>query len=496
MSDVWARRASLWAGAFALVLLADLPRHVPPFPVDSMAIPVGALTGAALFGALARRSIDWRGLERSRTPALLRRALPIAGRSAYEEAIWRGLAFGLLIPIVGAVLALLLTTVAFALAHARRQGWGAVVHLGTGAAFGAVFYLLGSVVAAATAHVTYNLLITLGLEAERGTRLFRPIGTPASGAYAAPTTRREENTMDEREKTVPTGESAEPLELTGVAKRFGQKEALRGVDLVVREGEIVALLGPNGAGKTTAVSIMLGLRRPDGGTARLYGADPRIPRARRVVGATPQDVAFPWGLRVLDVIDLVRAHFPDPLPAAELLERFGLSSVADRQTGGLSGGQKRRLAVALAFAGRPRLLVLDEPTAGLDVEARRDLWGRIRDHASNGGSVLLTTHQLDEAEKLASRIAVIDSGRVVASGSAAEIRARAGLVRVRLTAEALPRLSSVVETQREAGLWTLHTHDADQLVTELVASGTSFSNLEVSPVPLEEAFLELTRDRS
>jgi ABC-2 type transport system ATP-binding protein len=216
-------------------------------------------------------------------------------------------------------------------------------------------------------------------------------------------------------------------ELRGVHKRYGKLEALRGVDLQLRPGELVALLGPNGAGKTTAVSILLGQRRPDAGSARLFGRDPTLPATRRLVGATPQVAGFPDNLTVAEVVDFVRVHYPDPAPAAELLGRFGLSELAGRRAGGLSGGQTRRLAVALAFAGRPRLVVLDEPTTGLDVEARRGLWEVVRAFVADGGAVLLTTHYLEEAQALASRVAVLADGRIVAHGSVDEITARAGL---------------------------------------------------------------------
>jgi ABC-2 type transport system ATP-binding protein len=216
-------------------------------------------------------------------------------------------------------------------------------------------------------------------------------------------------------------------ELQGVHKRYRRVQALRGVDLQIRPGELVALLGPNGAGKTTAVGILLGQRRPDAGTARLFGRDPTLPAARRRVGATPQLVGFPDNLTVAEVVDLVRAHFPDPAAAGELLDRFGLADLARRRASQLSGGQWRRLAVALAFAGRPRLVVLDEPTTGMDVEARHGLWAILRAFVAGGGAVLLTTHYLEEAQALASRVVVIAEGRIVAEGSVHELTARAGL---------------------------------------------------------------------
>jgi ABC-2 type transport system ATP-binding protein len=213
--------------------------------------------------------------------------------------------------------------------------------------------------------------------------------------------------------------------LRTVTKRFGDTLALDSVELEVRAGEVLALLGPNGAGKTTALSLMLGLRRPDAGSAVMFGRDPRTAAARTSIGVTPQESGFPPTLRVRELVDLVRAHFPAPAPAAELLERFGLGGVARRQAGGLSGGERRRLSVALAFAGRPRALFLDEPTSGLDVESRRAVWQELRSYAAVGGTVLLTTHHLEEAEALASRVVLLARGTVVAEGSPAELSTRA-----------------------------------------------------------------------
>lgn len=283
-----------------------------------------------------------------------------------------------------------------------------------------------------------------------------------------------------------------PVEAKGVVRRFGDRIALAGVDLRLDDREILALLGPNGAGKTTLVGVILGLRRPDAGEALLYGRDPREPAARARIGAALQDAAFPGTLRVAEVVDFVRAHFPEPAARDELLHRFGLTDVAHRQTGGLSGGQRRRLAVALAFAGRPAAVFLDEPSAGLDPESRRVLWDEIRAFAQAGGSVLLTTHHLDEAEALAGRVAVIDRGCLVATGSVSEIRRSAGQTRVRFRAVPLPPLEGAIRVEQGPDTVTVHTHDATSLLEELAAHGIRPDGLEVSPVSLEEAFLRLT----
>jgi ABC-2 type transport system ATP-binding protein len=269
-------------------------------------------------------------------------------------------------------------------------------------------------------------------------------------------------------------------------------EALQGVDLQLRPGELVALLGPNGAGKTTAVSILLGQRRPDAGLARLFGQDPTLPAARRPVGATLQESGFPDNLTVAEVVDLVRVHYPHPAARRELLGRFGLSEVAGRRAGGLSGGQTRRLAVALAFAGHPRLAVLDEPTTGLDVEARRGLWEVLQAFVADGGAVLLTTHYLEEAQALASRVVVIAGGQIIAQGSVDDITARVGLARVHLRAPSLPELPAGTRVETSNGTHTLYTADPDGLIRALALQGVAFTGLQVERASLEEAFLHLT----
>jgi ABC-2 type transport system ATP-binding protein len=277
------------------------------------------------------------------------------------------------------------------------------------------------------------------------------------------------------------------------SRRYGDVLALDRLNLDVHAGELVGLLGPNGAGKSTLVSLLTGVRRPSSGKVELCGGDPRDPAVRRTLGVTPQETGLPGALRVGEVVDFVRAHYPDPLGKAELLARFGLSELVKRQTGGLSGGQKRRVAVALAFVGRPRIVFLDEPTTGLDVEARHALWDAIREFHAGGGTVVLTSHYLEEIEALARRVVVIGGGRVLADDSVAAVRGLVSIRRVSLTAPVpVPELPGVVGTERDGDRTHLLTGDADRLVRDLVARGVPFTDLEVRPTSLEEAFLTLT----
>jgi ABC-2 type transport system ATP-binding protein len=214
----------------------------------------------------------------------------------------------------------------------------------------------------------------------------------------------------------------EPARLSSVTKYYGTTAALSGIDLTLEPGELVALLGANGAGKTTAVRLLLGLLAPTSGTARVFGEDPRQPANRVRTGAMLQVGRVPDTLRVREHIDLFRSYYPSPMAFEEVIDAAGLRGIERKKFGELSGGQKQRVLFALAICGNPDLLILDEPTVGLDVEARRALWKQIRAFIAGGRSILLTTHYLAEAEALANRVVVINQGKVVASGTPAEIR--------------------------------------------------------------------------
>ncbi|MBA8822780.1 ABC-2 type transport system ATP-binding protein [Saccharopolyspora lacisalsi] len=274
---------------------------------------------------------------------------------------------------------------------------------------------------------------------------------------------------------------------------FDGVRALDAVDLDVGAGQLVGLLGPNGAGKTTLLNLLTGLRRPTSGRVELFGGDPREAGNRRRLGVTPQQTGVPETLRVGEIVDFVGRHYANPAPVGDVLERFGLEGLERRQSGGLSGGQQRRLAVALTFVGRPDLVVLDEPTAGLDVEARHVLWEALREYHREGGTMLLTSHYMEEVEALAQRVVVIGGGRVLADGDPDDIRARVGTHTVGFRAETPPPdLPGITRREHDGNRVRLLTGDSDRLVRDLVASGTEFHDLEVTTASLEEAFMSLT----
>jgi ABC-2 type transport system ATP-binding protein len=374
--------AALIAVGPLLLWLSPTPPPRPPLG-SVTSVPLGLLAGVALFAVLARA--------RPRmllTPLAVATAIVVACAGMSEEAVWRAFALGRISPTVGLWAAVVLTTAAFATTHLPLlRTRGAAVQVVTGGAFGALFVATGSLVACALAHATYNV--------------FAVLGRSSIGPASALVFRRTE-------------------------KRFGAKVALAPLDLTIEQGELVALLGPNGAGKTTLVSLATGVRRPSSGDVLLFGRDPRDWRARARLGTTPQQMDFPPTLRGREILDLARAHAAAAPTLAELAERFYLDDVLHVQNGSLSGGQRRRLALALAFANAPALVVLDEPTTGFDVESRRGAWAAIAAFAAAGGTVLVTTHYIEEADALADRVIVLAHGEVVADGSPQSLKDCAG----------------------------------------------------------------------
>jgi ABC-2 type transport system ATP-binding protein len=286
--------------------------------------------------------------------------------------------------------------------------------------------------------------------------------------------------------------------LEGVIKNYGEVRALRNVNFAVRAGQVVALLGPNGAGKTTAVKLLLGLIQPNSGKTRVFGGDPTNPQNRMRTGAMLQVGRVPETLRVREHIDLFSSYYPDPLPLEEVLATAGLEKLRDRKFGDLSGGQRQRTLFALAICGDPDLLFLDEPTVGLDVEARRALWEEIRRLVERGKTVILTTHYLEEADALADRIAVINQGEIIAEGTPAEIKSQTSGKRIRcvtaLNVASVLQLPGVTAAKQDREAVEIHAAEAESVVRALLARDPTLSGLEITTAGLEEAFLALTQD--
>jgi ABC-2 type transport system ATP-binding protein len=281
-------------------------------------------------------------------------------------------------------------------------------------------------------------------------------------------------------------------------KHYGAVCALDGLDLTLRAGELLALLGPNGAGKSTAIGLLLGLLRADAGAVSLFGRDPQDLAARRQIGVMLQDAALPPTLKVGELIRLAASYYPSPRSVQESAELAGIADLLQRPYGKLSGGQQRRVQFALALCGRPRLLFLDEPTVGMDLEARQALWRAIRHLVAEGNAVVLTTHYLEEAEALADRVCVMARGRVVSEGSVDALRARIARKRVwcatSLPPAQLAAWPEVSDVRNEGARLCLSTEHVEPLLRRLLAADPQLSSLEVRAAGLAEVFTELTRD--
>ncbi|MFI1756601.1 ABC transporter ATP-binding protein [Streptomyces sp. NPDC020571] len=283
-----------------------------------------------------------------------------------------------------------------------------------------------------------------------------------------------------------------------VTKGYGDVRAVDGLTLALHPGQTVALLGPNGAGKSTTLDLLLGLRRPDTGTVRVFGTEPREAIVAGRVGAMLQSGGLMDEVTVAELVRLACALHPRAHPVADVLARAGLSKIADRRVDKLSGGQAQRVRFALATAGDSDLIVLDEPTTGMDVTARQAFWATMREQADQGRTVLFATHYLEEADAVADRVLVLHRGRLLADGTAAEIKARAGSRRISFDLEgaideqalrALPFLTSLTVSGRTV---RLQSSDADATVHALYGLGLYPRNLEVAGLGLEQAFVALT----
>src|SRR5246127_3447900 len=295
------------------------------------------------------------------------------------------------------------------------------------------------------------------------------------------------------------------IEVVNLTKRYGNVEALRGVSFSVNEGEVFGLLGPNGAGKTSTVEILEGLRTPDSGRVSVCGLDPQTSGAefKFVIGAALQSTALPDKMRVHEALDLFGSFYPRRRGTPELLRRFGLEEKRNAFYSQLSGGQKQRLALAMALVNDPRVIFLDEPTAGLDPQVRREIYDIIEELKKESKTILLTTHYIEEAEKLCDRVAIVDHGKVIALDTPRELKQRsAGTTRIELRLArpesdvALKQLEGVADCRASDGVYVVHSTRVPQTIVSLVkyleAHGNELSSLDIAAPSLEDVFLELT----
>lgn len=289
------------------------------------------------------------------------------------------------------------------------------------------------------------------------------------------------------------------IECTNLVKQFGSFRAVNNINLRFERGQISALLGPNGAGKTTTISMILGLQKPTSGEIKVLGQPAGTKELRQRVGALMQDVKAPDGLNVAEVLNLFRSYYRNPLPMSRLLDLSGLHRETKRRASSLSGGQRRRLAFAQSLAGNPELVLLDEPTVGMDVEARGRFWDTVRALSNDGRTVVLTTHDLEEADAVADHIAIIAAGTVAACGTSQELKAQTALrtVSFRLQVEQqdkmLMQLPGVVKIERTSGRIRLHVRNTDEVLSALMQSGWGVIDIDIQSAKLEDAFRFITK---
>jgi ABC-2 type transport system ATP-binding protein len=306
------------------------------------------------------------------------------------------------------------------------------------------------------------------------------------------------NMSDERGHRGAGTDQPPAIALRGVRKNFGSVQAVRGIDLDISSGEVVAFLGPNGAGKTSTIDIILGLSHPSAGSIAVYGMHPRQAISRGLVSAVLQTGGLLKDFTVAETVEYTASLFTNTRPVAEVLQRAGITSVADRLVGKCSGGEQQRLRFAMALLPDPELLILDEPTTGMDVEGRRSFWAAIRQDAARGRTVLFATHYLEEADAYADRIILLRHGKVVADGTSSEVKAMAAGRTVRVTMAdpgqaallAIPGVESV-EVRGETVL--LHASDSDAVARYLLTQ-TPARDMEITTRGLEDAFIALTSD--
>jgi ABC-2 type transport system ATP-binding protein len=290
------------------------------------------------------------------------------------------------------------------------------------------------------------------------------------------------------------------VDLAAVHKNFGSVQAVRGVDLTISAGEIVALLGPNGAGKTTTIDMILGLSRPSAGEVSVFGMAPRQAISRGLISAVMQTGGLLKDLTVAETVEYTGSLFASHEPTSEVLRRAGITEIADRRVAKCSGGEQQRLRFAMALLSDPELLVLDEPTTGMDVDGRRGFWAAIREDAAKGRTVLFATHYLEEADVYADRIVLLAHGQIVADGTASQIKALSAGRTVRVTlpgadAAQLRQIEGADSVELRGDTVLIHASDSDAVARYLLTS-TPAQDMEIIARGIEDAFLALTGDAS
>ena len=271
------------------------------------------------------------------------------------------------------------------------------------------------------------------------------------------------------------------IEVQNFKKNYGSKAILQNLSFNVASGSIAAFLGPNGAGKSTTLKILMGLKKADQGHCKILGEIEHNNFVKSQIGYTSQELSFPPHLKIFEILNFVATHFKHPIPVDQLLSRFDLVKIKNNKAGDLSGGEQRRLGLASALVGRPQILILDEPTTGLDVESRQILWDEFRNFKKNNGSILLSTHDLNEASAVADHVVVLDEGQVLAQGSLAEIKSCVDYKKISF------------EVNNE--LKTEYSKDADLFVKNLVLQNINFKNIHIFDSTLEEAFLKMRKKK-
>jgi ABC-2 type transport system ATP-binding protein len=288
------------------------------------------------------------------------------------------------------------------------------------------------------------------------------------------------------------------ISIQQVSKQFEKKIAVNNISLEIPKGQIVTFLGPNGAGKSTTISMILGILKPTKGTVLLNGKNPQKYQNRQCLGAMLQHIGLPDTLKPLELVELWSSYYPNPLPKHQIIEMAGLAEIVNSRFGELSGGQKRRVAFALAICGNPEILFLDEPSAGLDIQSRNLLWTEIKNFASLKKTVVLCTHYLDEADTLSNRIVLMNKGEIMADDTPQNIKAKVGKKTIRfktsLPIEEFKQLPTVENVFEQLGFTHIETNSPEFVLRGLFSMDSSIADLEVNSVNLEDAFLTLTKN--